>query len=114
MKKLFVVLLSWFATQHCFAQIKWSEDSVSSGNLQWDNYSTSYLGDIDDRFPFLVTAIPYKGMYSNFDEINTPLDLSFKGSLYRFRSDLSDYYSRKLYTFDSSEVYFLALNIYKS
>lgn len=107
------MLLS-FAIQHCFAQIKWSEDSVSSGNLEWNNYSTSYLGDIDDRFPFLVTAIPYNGMYSNFDEINTPLDLSFKGSLYRFRSDLSDYYSRKLYTYDSSEVYFLALNIYKS
>ena len=30
----------------------------------------SYLGDIIDRFPFLVTAIPYNGMYSNFDEIN--------------------------------------------
>lgn len=114
MKKLFVLLLSLFVLQHCFAQIKWSEDSVSSGNLEWNNYSTSYLGDIDDKVPFLVTAIPYKGMYSNFDEINTPLDLSFKGSLYRFRSDLSDYYSRKLYTFDSSEVYFLALNIYKS
>jgi two-component system LytT family sensor kinase len=114
MKKYFLSTLLLVLALNGFAQIKWSEDSVSSGNLEWNNYSTSYLGDIDDRFPFLVTAIPYNGMYSNFDEINTPLDLSFKGSLYRFRSDLSDYYSRKLYTFDSSEVYFLALNIYKS
>lgn len=107
-------MLFLLAMQHCFAQVKWSEDSTSSGNLEWNNYSTSYLGDIDDKIPFIVTAIPYNGMYSNFDEIKTPLDLSFKGSLYRFRSDLSDYYSRKLYTFDSSEVYFLAMNVYKS
>lgn len=114
MKKYSLTAVSFFIIMHCFAQIRWSEDSVSSGNLEWDNYSTSYLGDIDDRFPFLVTAIPYKGMYSNFNEINTSLDLSFKGSLYRFRLDLSDYYSRKFYTFDSSKVYFLAQNFYKS
>jgi len=114
MKKVFIMMLSLIIVRHCFAQIKWSEDSSSADKVEWNNYSTSYLGDIDDKVPFLVTAIPYKGMYSNFEEINTPLDLSFKGSLYRFRSDLSDYYSRKLFTFDSSEVYFLALNLYKS
>jgi len=114
MKKYFVSMVLLVLALHGFAQIKWSEDSASADKVQWDNYSTSYLGDIDDKFPFLVTAIPYKGMYSNFDDINTPLDLSFKGSLYRFRSDLSDFYSRKLYTYDSSEVYFLTLNLYRS
>lgn len=107
-------MLSLITALHCFAQIKWSEDSTPSKKIEWDNYSTSYLGSISDKVPFLVTAIPYKGMYSNFDDINTPLDLSFKGSLYRFRSDLSDFYSRKLYTYDSSEVYFLTLNLYRS
>ncbi len=114
MKRYFLSMLALIVASHCFAQIKWSEDSTPSKQIEWDNYSTSYLGSVSDKVPFLVTAIPYKGMYSNFDEINTPLDLSFKGSLYRFRSDLSDYYSRKLYTFDSSEVYFLTLNLYRS
>lgn len=97
--------------QQVFSQIKWSNDTT--GNVQWDNYSTSYIGDLSDSVPFIVTAIPYNGTNSNFDDMNTPLDLSFQGSLFRFRSGLLKH-SRKLYTYDSSNVYFLTPGIFNT
>lgn len=96
--------------QYTFSQIKWSNDTA--GPIQWDNYSTSYIGDVSDSIPFLVAAIPYNGSYSIFSDINSPLDLSFEGSLFRFKSALSNN-SIKLYTYDSSNVYFLTPGIYK-
>lgn len=112
MKRFILPLLLSISMQHGFGQIKWEASMRPAEKVEWDNYSTSYLGNLKDSLPFLVTAIPYNGMYSNSGDINTPLDLSFEGSLFRFRSTLSDR-SRKLYTYDSSEVYFLTAGIYK-
>lgn len=94
-----------------FAQIKWGNDSIPFSKIEWDNYSTSYVGDESYKSPILVTAIPYNGIYSNF--ANAPLDISFEGSAFSFQSNLSDN-TKRLYTYDSSEVYFLTLNIFRS
>ena len=105
-------MLLLFAVMPCFAQVKWSSDSTAANDLEWSNYSTTYIGDLKNSVPMIVTAIPYNGKFSNADDINTPLDFSFTGSLYRFRSDVSKK-GRKLYTYDSLEVYFLTPGIYK-
>jgi hypothetical protein len=110
---IFLYLLCSVFVQQTFSQVKWSADSKTPDQIAWDNYSTSYMEDVGDSLPFLVTCIPYNGTYSNAGDINTPLDLSFEGSLFRFRSALSDR-SRKLYTYDSSEVFFLSPGIYKN
>lgn len=94
-----------------FAQIKWSSDSVSADHVDWDNYSTTYIGDIKETNPFIVTAIPYNGVYSNISGI--PLNISFEGSLFNFESALSNN-STRLYTYDSSDVFFLIPGIYKN
>ena len=112
MKGFILPLLLSISTHFAFGQIKWSTSTKPADQVAWDNYSRSYIGALKDSLPFLITAIPYNGMYSNSADINTPLDLSFEGSLFRFRSALSDR-SRKLYTYDSSEVYFLAAGIYR-
>ena len=114
MKKAFSLLslLLVFVGNGIMAQIPWSIHPVSPEKIAWDNYSTSYIGDIHTAEPFLVTAIPYNGMYSNQEDMNAPLDMSFEGSLFRFKSTLFDR-ARKLFTYDSSEVYFLAPGINK-
>jgi len=112
MKKQFFSALSLLITMHCSAQIKWSSDSLSTNQIEWSNYSTTYPGDIKETTPFIVTAIPYNGTYSNFANIGIPLDLSFTGSLFSYVSALSNN-SIRLYTYDSSEVYFLTPGIYK-
>jgi two-component system LytT family sensor kinase len=111
-KGFILPLLISMSSHYVFAQIKWSTTAKPADQVAWDNYSTSYIGALKDSLPFVITAIPYNGIYSNSADINTPLDLSFEGSLFRFRSTVSDR-SRKLYTYDSSEVYFLAAGIYK-
>lgn len=114
MKSIFLwYVLSAAFIQATVAQVKWSSSTKPADEIGWSNYSTTYIGDVSDTVPFIVTAIPYNGVYSNADDINTPLDLSFDGSLFRFRSGLADH-ARKLYTYDSSEVYFLTPGIYKS
>lgn len=115
MKKTFF-LLGWIMTVcviSASAQINWSSDSTFPSKESWSNYSTSYPGDISDSVPFLVTAIPYNGVLANLDNINTPLDLSFTSSLFRYRSTLNER-GRKLYTYDSSKVYFMAPGIFKA
>lgn len=114
MKKTVFLLhfISLIFYQNASAQIKWSNDTISPSRVQWDNYSTSYLSDVSDSIPFIIVAIPYNGTNSNFSDINAPLDLSFKGSLFRFKSGLANN-SIKLYTYDSSDVYFLTPGIYK-
>ena len=82
-------------------------------DINWDNYSTSFINPKNLTSPIIVTAIPYNGTYSNFDDINAELDMSFDSSIYRFRSNFSEV-SRQLYTYDSSEVYFLVPGIYRT
>jgi two-component system LytT family sensor kinase len=104
---LFITALSCLQ-EIATAQIPWRDSTTRSGDLSWSNYSTTYLEPAELNKPILVTAIPYNGIY----EIdNTPLDLSFNGSLYRFQSTLSDK-GRQLTTHDSAEVYFLATGIH--
>jgi hypothetical protein len=114
MKKILLLLflIPLVLYQHAFTQVKWTNDTIPPSGRQWDNYSTSYLGDVSDSIPFIVVAIPYNGSNSNFGDMNAPLDLSFKGSLFRFKSGLLEK-GRKLYTYDSSDVYFLTPGIYK-
>ena len=104
-------MLSLLITMHGFAQIKWSSDSVSADHVDWDNYSTTYLGDIKETTPSIVTAIPYNGIYSNAKGIT--LNISFKGSLFDYESALSNK-SIRLYTYDSSDVFFLTPGIFKN
>lgn len=113
MKKMVIFLFFFVLTHQSFEQIKWSVGSKQPDQIEWNNYSSSYLNDVSDSVPFLVACIPYNGMNINFGEINTPLDLSFEGSFYRFKSGLFDH-ALKLYTYDSAEVYFLTPGIYKS
>lgn len=111
MKKQFLSILSLLITMHCFPQVKWSSDSVSANQVNWSNYSTTFIGDIKETSPFIVTAIPYNGVYSNMSAI--PLNISFEGSLFNFESALSNN-SIRLYTYDSSDVFFLTPGIYKN
>ena len=111
--KIFLSCMLICLCHFSFAQIKWSNDSTSADKIEWNNYSTTYLGDYKNSTPFIVTAIPYNGSYSNFDETNTPLDLSFNGSLFRFKSNLLEK-TPEFHTNDSSNVYFLTPFIYPS
>lgn len=112
-KTLLLSLLLTGPAAASFAQVRWSEDSIPFSQVEWNNYSTTYLGDVRDTTPLLITAIPYNGIYDLVDggSGNTPLDLSFTGSSFRFRSELSDNVD-KLTAYDSSEVYFLAPGIF--
>jgi hypothetical protein len=115
MKKiLFFFFLIFFLRNSSFAQINWKDDTIPYSQIQWDNYSTSFAGEntsLGPILPMLVTAIPYNGIHTNFDDANAAMDMSFSGSAFRFQSNLSDN-SRQLYTYDSSNVYFLAVGIY--
>ncbi|MEJ0105263.1 MAG: histidine kinase [Bacteroidota bacterium] len=116
MKKSIFLLVFVAALQHSsFAQIPWSLDTIASDKIEWNNYSTSYVGDIKDSIPFIVTAISssYTGRSETVEDMNMPLDLSFNGSLFAFKSNLLDK-TRKIYTTDSSAVYFLTPGIYSS
>ena len=88
------------------AQIKFIADSTPSDKIEWNNYSTTYLNPKNENTPIIITAIPYNGFYTNFDEANAAMDMSFEGSLYSFKSNLNET-TKYLYTYDSAEVYFL-------
>lgn len=75
--------------------------------VELNNYSTSYSAR-SEKAPFVLTAIPYNGKYDFGD--NAPLDMQVTGAEYRYRA-LMDIY-RKLYTYDSANVYFYAPNIF--
>lgn len=94
MQKYFVLLVAFISLlASCFSQVNSENDTIPSSKIEWDNYSTSFAGkdnSLGPILPILVTAIPYKGILSNFDEINAPLDMSFGGASYRFQSNLSD------------------------
>jgi hypothetical protein len=71
------------------------------------------MGSDRDTVPFLVTAIPYNGIYDigGKGTTRTAMDMTFTGSSFRFRSNLAENY-RELYTYDSANVYFLAPGIF--
>lgn len=112
-KKYCLILILTSLTNLLSAQIKWSRDTSTSNKIEWNNYSTSFEDKKNDPSPIIVTALPYNGFYSNSNDINAPLDISFDGSLFRFKSDLNEN-TRIFYTYDSSEVYFLTPRIYPS
>ncbi|HVX48915.1 MAG TPA: hypothetical protein VHB48_02120, partial [Chitinophagaceae bacterium] len=102
MKKTFtclITLLSAFTL--CNAQ-------KNGEGVVLNNYSTSYAAKSNTE-PFVLTAIPYGGMYNMFQE-NTPLDLSVSTSDFRYRAQTENY--RELDTYDSSEVYFYVPNVF--
>lgn len=96
------------------AQISWRDTSQHFSEIEWNNYSTSYLGEGRDSTPLLVTAIPNNGIYSidDLDPEHSPLDMTFSGSAFRFRSNLE---AGQLFlnTYDSAAVYFLAPGIFR-
>ena len=115
MKKIIPTLALFIILSHpSFTQINNAVDSIINSQIDWDNYSTSInnpnpsLGNI---FPMLLTAIPYNGFRSNFDESNAPMDMSFGGSAFRFQSNLNNN-TRRINTYDSSDAYFLGVGIY--
>lgn len=112
MKKV-ILLLFLFATAGLpgVAQVKWSDQDLPAGKIAWDNYSTTYWGDFEKGVPFLVTAIPYNGMYNVFSDGNSDFDKTFSGSNFRFKGAMKGHTAR-LFTYDSSDVYFLAPGIY--
>lgn len=115
MKKLFVT--GWLLgslLQPAKAQVNWKDTGITTSEIAWNNYSTSYLGEGRDRIPLIVTAIPYNGIYDHDagDSQNTPMDMSFTGSAFHFRSQLSNR-TQKLYTYDSGMVYFLTPGIFR-
>jgi two-component system LytT family sensor kinase len=116
MKKLFIVccFLLVCCGPAAVAQINWKDTSQPFTDIAWNNYSTTYLGEGSDRIPLIVTAIPYNGVYDHVDvdAPNTPMDMSFSGSAFRFRSQLSNK-TQQLYTYDSGMVYFLTPGIFR-
>lgn len=113
MKRFVVLLFLLSLFSCCFSQIKWSNDTIPFSQVEWDNYSTSFYDSNNKASPLLVTAIPYNGVYNYGNDVNSAIDLSSRGSLYRFRSELSGNF-RELNTYDSFEVYFLAPGIFRS
>ena len=110
MKRIIILFFMLSFSRHDHAQIKWSEPTRPS-EIEWNNYSTTFLGSIDKKEPILVAAIPYNGTYGNMDG-NTAFDMDFSGSLFRYRSPLSRS-GQQLYTYDSGAVYFLTPGIFK-
>ena len=112
MRTCFILLL-------CFdvlcgnSQVKWYSGNQRPQDINWNNYSTSYINRKNLSEPVIVSAIPYNGNNANFSDINSNIDLSSDSALFRFRSNLTEK-GRKLYTYDSSEVYFLAPGIFHS
>ncbi|MEO8404719.1 MAG: histidine kinase [Chitinophagaceae bacterium] len=114
MKKIFLLLIlsGWFI--QIFAQVNWKDSSLHFTDIIWNNYSTSYIGDDKTNTALLVTAIPYNGVYDfgNGGPDRTPMDMTFTGSAYHFRSNSTT--DQVLYTYDSSDVYFMAPEIFST
>ncbi|MET0466572.1 MAG: histidine kinase [Chitinophagaceae bacterium] len=110
MKKILIVSFSLIGVLNLAAQVKWADTTVRFSDVDWNNYSTSYLGSDAKRDPVLVTAIPYNGIWNMHDR--SALDMDFSGSAFRFRSNLGDGY-RKLFTYSEGDVYFLVPGIFR-
>lgn len=102
------------------AQVNWKDTSLHFKDIAWNNYSTSYLGDDVDSIPLIVAAIPYNGIYDHGVDgtLNSPVDLSFNGSAFRFRSqkdyDFEQQHLLPLSTYDTGMVYFLTPGIFST
>jgi two-component system LytT family sensor kinase len=115
MKNYLLILIFTVACQYrSTAQVNWQDTASSFSNIAWNNYSTSYMGKGTDSVPLLVTAIPYNGIYSVEDGSDrSAMNMTFTGSSFGFRSNLAAGLE-PLYTYDSSNVYFLAPGIFQS
>jgi two-component system, LytTR family, sensor kinase len=116
MKKfLFLLIFIGGCNHKSLTQVNWRDTTLSFSGIEWNNYSTSYMGEQSDSVPLLVTAIPYNGIYSLGDGSpeRSAMDMTFSGSAFHFRSNLSAN-QQALYTYDSSAVYFLAPGIFRS
>jgi two-component system, LytTR family, sensor kinase len=111
MKKTLLFFCILIILQDASGQVNWIDTGRKVSDLDWNNYSTSYIGDDTKREPVLVTAIPYDGIYNMQDR--SALDMDFSGSAFRFRSNLGDHY-RKLFTYSKNDVYFLVPGIFRS
>jgi len=113
MQKTILFFLLLFVLLQSNAQVKWDDGKIPFNEIEWNNYTTSFIGDGNERNMLgIVTAVPYNGVYNFGDEgEQSALDITYTGSLYRLKSNLSDKV-QKLYTYDSSEVFFLVPGIY--
>jgi hypothetical protein len=110
MKKILLLNIILIVLLKLDAQVKWADTASEFSDIDWNNYSTSYMGGDAKRDPVLVTAIPYNGVSNMHDR--SALDLDFSGSAFRFRSNLGDGY-RKLFTYSQGDVYFLVPGIFR-
>lgn len=82
---------------------------VAHAQINWKNYSTSFQGSgKEGSRPTLVTAIPYNGRYYNGEYSSVPVSAlpiadSLRNSSGKWPQEVG-----KAWTYDSSEVYFLA------
>ena len=114
MIKTFLLLLLSAQSLCSIAQIKWGISSELLSNSQWSNYSTTYIAPEDNgTSPILVTAIPYNGIYSHNDQYGLPFSVSSSRSAFGFVSRLTSQ-AQYLYTYDSSNVYFITPSIHPS
>ncbi len=95
------------------AQEVWSESALAFKDINWFNYATSYAGDNEPSKPTIVTAIPYNGVYTYFDNTWKLQRITIDSSLFNFNKALTDN-SLQFSTYDSSEVYFLAPGIFSN
>ncbi|MFM9910383.1 MAG: sensor histidine kinase, partial [Chitinophagaceae bacterium] len=95
------------------AQVVWSESDLAFKDINWFNYATSYAGVDEPAKPTIVTAIPYNGVYTYFDNTWKPQRITIDSSLFNFNPGLIDN-SLQFSTYDSSDVYFLAPGIYSN
>jgi two-component system, LytTR family, sensor kinase len=112
MRKLIFSILYCGGVLFLEGQQQWTPDSMAFRNIDWYNYATSYAGDGDLAKPTLVTAIPYNGVYSYFDNSNAGRGLPIDSALFDF-NQLQKANSQEFDTYDSSAVYFLAPGIFR-
>ncbi len=111
MQKLIFFILCCSITLLLTSQQPWTSDSTAFKNIDWYNYATSYAGDGDRSNPTLVTAIPYNGVYSYFDNSNSVRSAPIDSALFDF-NQAQKANSQDFDTYDSSAVYFLAPGIF--
>jgi len=92
-------------------RMTWQQDSTAIG-IAWNNYSTSFVGDIDKQ-PLLMVAIPYNGIYGDIEAGANDLHLASPAGLFDFKAN-PIHTGRTLYTYDSSEIYFMAPGVFST
>lgn len=105
--KQVILFFFLFAGTTAYTQPKQKSDF---GAINWNNYSTSFIDAVDSKNPIIITAIPYNGFYSNFDDNPSEIDLIIDTGHYRYRSNFRET-GRHLYSYDSSEAFFLIAGI---